>query len=123
MSNCNKNEDKFVEYATDVLEEFFIYDDFVNEQTSEYYFNESNKNNPVDQMLFEDNDIQEEENQEEDLEEEGEDKYANYNILSYQGQQYYVKKKNNDLPVYVMNGDLVQVGIISEHDINNIKMI
>lgn len=121
MNNCSKNEDKFVEHAINILEEFFDIEDFVGEYNSEFHFNEdlrNNVNNPVDQMLFEDDDKLVEKEEQEVL-----DKYANYNILSYQGKKYYVKKKNKDLPVYVMNDDLVHVGIIGEDDINNIKMI
>lgn len=48
---------------------------------------------------------------------------SNYNKLIYRGQNYYVKKRNFEFPICVMNDNLVQVGIISEDDINNIKMI
>lgn len=43
-----------------------------------------------------------------------------YNKLVYCGEEYYVKKKNTVFPICVMNGDLIQVGIIKEDDINNI---
>jgi tetratricopeptide (TPR) repeat protein len=49
--------------------------------------------------------------------------YDGYNKLNYQGQEYYVKKRNYEFPICVMNINLVQVGIISEHDMNAIKMI
>ena len=52
-----------------------------------------------------------------------EDLDSNYNKLIYRGQNYYVKKRNFEFPICVMNDNLVQVGIISEDNINNIKMI
>ena len=51
------------------------------------------------------------------------DKYDGYNKLDYQGQEYYVKKTNFQFPICVMNTNLVQVGIISKDNINNIKML
>jgi len=49
-----------------------------------------------------------------------EENYDGYNKLMYQGQEYYVKKKNTSFPVCVMNDRLVQVGLICENDINHI---
>lgn len=45
---------------------------------------------------------------------------SNYNKLIYRGQDYYVKKRNFEFPICVMNNNLVQVGIIKEDDVNNI---
>lgn len=47
----------------------------------------------------------------------------NYNKLVYQGEEYYVKKKNYGFPIYVMNAKMTNVGVIRENDINNIEMI
>lgn len=45
---------------------------------------------------------------------------SNYNKLIYRGQDYYIKKRNFEFPICVMNNNLVQVGIIKEDDVNNI---
>lgn len=51
------------------------------------------------------------------------DIYDEYNKLMYQGEEYFVKKKNTTFPICVMNSKLVQVGIIREDDINNIVLL
>jgi len=45
-----------------------------------------------------------------------------FNKLVYQGQEYYVKRKNEGFPISVMNNKLVIVGMIREDDMNNIIM-
>jgi len=135
-----KYKTKIKKPVTDILD-ISEEEDLESEVNNGFYMNETsrrNESNPVDEMLFEDDEEDDEEDEtkisqdhcegeilsnSESMDVEVEDKYANYKLLTYQGEEYYVKKKNELFPINVMNKELVIVGIISADDINNIKMM
>jgi hypothetical protein len=131
-----KYETKIEKPVTDILD-ISEEEDLESDVNNGFNMNETsrrNENNPVDEMLFEDDEEDETKisqdhcegeiiSNSESMDVEVEDKYANYKLLTYQGEEYYVKKKNEWFPINVMNKELVIVGIINADDINNIKMM
>ena len=107
----------------------FDYDEIIEELEKEIKSvpqeEQKQNTNLVDEMLFSGEIDYDEiiEELEKELKSVPQDIYDGYNKLNYQGQEYYVKKRNYEFPICVMNNNLVQVGIISEHDMNAIKMI
>ena len=138
-----KDQKEFAEEVNDMIEFIFKDEKDNYENKTETCWDKKEERNLVDEMLFEEDEMLKDQKEfaeevndmiefifEGKEEEESEienssifDKYLNYNKLTYQNQTYYVKKKNYEFPVYVMNENLDHVGIILENDLNNIKMI
>lgn len=109
-------------------DDFFLDDDIIEELTKEMdlntYQETQKKSITQDDDILLDDDFIEELVKEIGLNNTNSvDIYDEYNKLMYQGEEYFVKKKNTTFPICVMNCKLVQVGIIREDDINNIVFL
>ena len=125
---------KFEEQRNKIIQDddIFLSDNFIEELDKEMELNtcpeKQKKNITQDDDILLDDDFIEELNKEFGLNNclvntNTLDIYDGYNKLVYQGEEYFVKKKNIAFPVCVMNSKLVQVGIIREDDINNIVLL